>query len=68
MVLASEIRFRGATPFRQESLVDEESEVKPPVGVSALSFIQCFDTVGWMTGRSPSPVKTCALYLPEVLI
>jgi len=49
MVLASEIGFRGATPFRQESLVDEESEVKPPVGVSALSFIECFDP------QKPSP-------------
>jgi len=40
--------------FLGSQLVDEErmrlvAEFSP-VGVNALSFLQCFDTVGWMTG------------------
>ena len=31
-------------------VVDEERMV----GVSALCFLQCFDTVGWVTGRTAS--------------
>ena len=32
------------------------------VGVSGLSFLQCFDTVGWVTGRASGPRETCATF------
>jgi len=30
------------------------------VGSSALSFLQCFDTFGWVTGRASSPHQRCS--------
>ena len=32
-------------------------EARPVVWVSALCFLQCFDTVGWVTGRTSDPEK-----------
>jgi len=38
------------------SVVDEE-RMRPGhwLGVSASCFLQCFDTVGWVTGRTSAP-------------
>ena len=29
--------------------------------ISAVSFLQCFDTVGWVTGRTSGPQQNCTL-------
>jgi len=34
-----------------------KDEVRPLVWVSALHFLQCFDNVGWLTGRTSGPYK-----------
>jgi len=44
-------------------VVDEgrmRDEARPLAGVSALSFLQCFDTAGWVTGRTSGPQESCA--------
>ena len=30
------------------------------VGMHVLSFLQCFDTIGWVTGRASGLQKSCA--------
>jgi len=36
--------------------------MRPVVGVSALSFLQCFDAGGWVSERSVCLLKICATY------
>ena len=48
-------------PGQQRSFHEESSngcrkdEVRTLVRVCALCFLQCFDTVGWVTGRTSGP-------------
>jgi len=51
-------------------VVDEKSQETwhcSLVEVGALSFLQCFDTVGWVTGRTSSPQKNLCQLSPEIL-
>ena len=39
---------------------EERDKARPLAGISASSVLQCFDTVGWITGGTCGPLKTCA--------
>jgi len=46
----TESQHKGSNTTSVNSLVVDEA--RPLVGVSALSFLQYFVTVGWVTGRT----------------
>ena len=67
-VLASDSWRKGSNTPSLKTLVVDEERMRPvwdipQFWVSALSFLQYFDTVGWVTGRTAGPYKTCATYL-----
>ena len=52
LFLVSDSRRNGScSPAITSPVVDEERMMWPGHGVSALCFLQWFDTVGWVTGR-----------------
>jgi len=44
--------IKGATPFESGGKWRKDEVGPPLVVVSALSFLQCLDAVGWMAGRT----------------
>jgi len=51
-VLALERQHKGTNASSTGSPeVDEEQEDRPLVEARAFSFVVCFDTVGWRTGK-----------------
>ena len=54
-----ELAKRKQCPFRQKSSGGwRKNKLRPLVGVSALCLLQCFNTVGWVSGRTSGPWKT----------
>ena len=55
-VLPSEIQHKGSkSPSIKSPVVDGENEARPLVGVSALSFLWCFNTLSWVTSSVSGP-------------
>jgi len=50
-VLASENRRKRSSVGSSQSPMVDEERISPLLGVSSLCFLQCFDAVGWVTGR-----------------
>jgi len=46
----------------------EASGLFSPVAVNALSSVQCFDTLGWMTRRTSGSRRTVPLILLDSLV
>ena len=55
--------LENARDFRQELVTGQQSGRLSGADVTDLEFFQCFDTVGWSTGRH----LTCRNLLPKVL-
>jgi len=57
--------------FRESSGGWGEDEARPLIRVSVFSLRQCFDAVGWLTGRASGLEKICPTYptysVPEQL-
>ena len=50
------LAWRDQWPFHQESSAGRrKDEVRSLVAVNALRSLQCFDTVGWVTGKTSGP-------------
>jgi len=57
-VLASESRHKATTPvLLRVPRQMKKNEARPVVVVSALCFLQCFYTAGWVAGRTSDPYK-----------
>jgi len=55
LVLVLESQYKGSNAPSIRSLVVDEDDARPLVGVSALRSLQCFDTVSWVTGMTFGP-------------
>ena len=63
LILARQSWLKGNNTLLAEVKWWMKDETRPLVAASPLCFLPCFDTAGWVTGRTPHPSKSnCATY------